>query len=317
MECTSSDISNYVVLDSGDCVSNEKTASNCEKEREVEDMDDSSGKCDKIGSELGKKGDSSHSTHKHLSDGSSQRLNELAGLTERLFSNWPCILATVLGYFPTCLSRSKNYPQKTHAQTTTAGDGPPLLEAGHVAQLDDFVQVMLYSGHSALVNQFIKTVIEHMNASTATDVSGIFSKILKNDRVTLSEENLGVVVGCVLLRSLVRLLVVEHSRPNGVASVVNISPEPAPSNEYMGSSGSRRNAHNSQKQILEVYEKMKCVFVCVFVCLFVCVCLLVCVCMHVRVSMCAYNPKMHNALHHIHVYFHAGRFWQLLDPYHC
>ena len=272
LKYTSSDISDYVVLDSGDLVSNEKS-SNCEGEGKVEDMDDSSGKCDKNVGESENDGASSSSTHKQFSDSSSQGSNELVGLVERLFSNWPCILATVLGYFPTCMSRSKNSPQKTRGQNTTAGDVPHLLEAGHVAQLDDFVQVLLYSGHSALMNQFIKTVIERMNASTATNVSEIFAKILKNDRVTLSEENLGIVVGCVLLRSLVRLVVVEHSRPNGITSVANISPEPVPSNEYLGPAGSRRSSHNSQKQILEVYEKLKCVCVCVCV---LCICMCAC-----------------------------------------
>jgi E3 ubiquitin-protein ligase EDD1 len=175
-------------------------------------------------------------------------------ILKRLFSNWSCVVTTILGYFPSCLHQDDKCPEDSASCQFT-------LEPGHVAHLDNFVQMLLYSRHKFLLYEFIKTVIHHMNADMAdVNVELIYAKILSNSEVTLSKKTVGVVVGCVLLRSLVRLLTVEHSRPNGVTMTVtssNSSSEASPSPDIPTSSRAQRNGTNDQKQILEVYKALK------------------------------------------------------------
>ena len=156
-----------------------------------------------------------------LISGSSSRLevNDSISLVKRVFSSWPCIVSTVLGYTPNCM-HSATSSSKLRGGSELNGDSH--MKAGHVTVLDAFLQKLLYSAHTQLINTFFTTVIEKITYDLEQEnAARYFQKedgSYSFDKIPLEEGSVGLVVGGVLLRAVIRLLTVEYSKPMGAST---------------------------------------------------------------------------------------------------
>lgn len=149
-------------------------------------------------------------------------------LVLRIFSNWPCIVATVLGYTPTCLHSTGSFNEQRGGHESIAGSSEQQhMKPGHVTVLDAFLQKLLYSRNTQLISTFFTTVIEKMTDDLQKEDAAQY--VQKKDdsysfeEIPLLEHTVGLVVGSVLVRAMVRLLTVEHSRPMG-ATTASVQP---------------------------------------------------------------------------------------------
>ena len=154
--------------------------------------------------------------------------NDPLSLVLQIFSNWPCIVATVLGYTPTCLHSTASLNEQRGGRESLAGSSDQQhMKPGHVTVLDAFLQKLLYSRNTQLINTFFTTVIEKMTDDLQKEDAAQYFQ--KNDgscsfeEIPLLEHTVGLVVGSVLIRAMVRLLTVEHSRPLG-ATAASVQP---------------------------------------------------------------------------------------------
>ena len=143
-------------------------------------------------------------------------------LVLQIFSNWPCAVATILGYTPNCLHSAASINEQGSGSESLSGSEESLMKPGHVTVLDAFLQKLLYSANTQLINTFFTTVIEKVAEDLQRDnAARYFQKedgSYSFEEIPLHKGTLGLVVGSVLVRALVRLLTVEHSRPTGASS---------------------------------------------------------------------------------------------------
>lgn len=148
--------------------------------------------------------------------------NDPISLVKQVFSSWPCIVATVLGYAPNCLHSTTSSSKRTCDSDSHVASSDSHMKPGHVTVLDAFLQRLLYSTHTQLINTFFTTVTEKITCDLEQeDAAKYFQKedgSYSFDKVPLQEGSVGLVVGGVLLRAVIRLLTVEFSKPLGAST---------------------------------------------------------------------------------------------------
>lgn len=164
----------------------------------------------------------SHS-NAHISGGGIPSMgNDPFSLVMRIFSSWPCIVATVLGYIPNCIHSSASVNEQRGGSKSLPASGEGHMKPGHVTVLDAFLQKLLYSTHTQLISTFLTTIIEKITDDLRREeVAGYFQKedgSYSFEEIPLHEGTVGLVVGSVLIRAIIRLLTVEHSRPLGAST---------------------------------------------------------------------------------------------------
>ena len=143
-------------------------------------------------------------------------------LVMRIFSNWPCLVATVLGYIPSCMHATASVNEQRGGSESLPASSEGHMKPGHVTVLDAFLQKLLYSTHTQLISAFFTTIIEKIaDDLQREDAAGHFQKedgSYSFEEIPLHEGTVGLVVGSVLIRAIIRLLTVEHSRPVGAST---------------------------------------------------------------------------------------------------
>ena len=122
-----------------------------------------------------------------------------------LFSNWPCIVITILGYNPLAHSKAP----------------PPNLCTVHA--LDSFVQRLYANGDIAILLRLNSTIVRHMNECLEKGQDVLDVDLGHPEHI--NEDNLALYVGMRFLRAVVRILALEHSRVKGAISDVPTSRE--------------------------------------------------------------------------------------------
>lgn len=122
-----------------------------------------------------------------------------------LFSNWSCIVITILGYNPLV-------PSKTP---------PPNMSTVHA--LDSFIQRLYANGDIAILLRLNSSIVRHMNECMEKGQDAATVDLARPENIT--EDNLALYVGMRFLRAVVRILALEHSRVKGAISEVPTSRE--------------------------------------------------------------------------------------------
>ena len=111
-----------------------------------------------------------------------------------VFTSWPCIVTTILGFCPPFLSPSGSIGKLSSVQI-----------------LDDFVISLFLNCDKSLVSSLVSTIIAHMNKSLEANAD--LSQVdLQGDLRGLTESNIALYVGMRFLKSVVRIMSLEHSR---------------------------------------------------------------------------------------------------------
>lgn len=116
-------------------------------------------------------------------------------MLDAVFTSWPCVVTTVLGFCPSFL-------------TDTPASS---LKLSPVQMLDNFVVTLYLNCDKNQLSCFVNTIISKMNSSLEknADLSNVdFSEGLER----INELNLPLYVGVRFLNSVVRLFALEHSR---------------------------------------------------------------------------------------------------------
>lgn len=118
-----------------------------------------------------------------------------------LVSNWPCLVATILGFCP--------------SETLSTNEAREVIS---VHSLDSFMSHLLLDCHVDTVTVVVDTIVRKMNEaiplSGPKDLSLLSDNIdwLKIKSFDLSEENVALLVGRRFVESAVRVLAMNHSR---------------------------------------------------------------------------------------------------------
>ena len=121
-------------------------------------------------------------------------------------TNWPCIVATILGFYP-------DDKQPTNPNDVGASSKPQRLSPVHL--LDSFTSDLILNCEEPIVNTLVATIVKHMNSALADGTSKLslekidFSKI---DSSSVDQSSIALIVGKRFLNSVVRVLALEHSR---------------------------------------------------------------------------------------------------------
>ena len=125
------------------------------------------------------------------------------------FRNWPCICTSVLGFNPFSYMESKE----------------PFPAPSSIKTLDDFVTNMFVNCDSGLVVGITGTTTTEMNKALEKGVD-IRPVIDADDNLEgMNEENVSLYVGVRYIRSVVRTLMLEHSRVKSSVAEVQLSRE--------------------------------------------------------------------------------------------
>ncbi len=125
------------------------------------------------------------------------------------FRNWPCICTTILGFNPfPCMESKTSFPALSTIQT-----------------LDNFMNNMFVNCDSGLIVGCTGTMITEMNNAFEKGVD-IKPVLEADDNLEgMDETNISLYVGVRYIRSVVRTLMLEHSRVKNSVSEVQLSRE--------------------------------------------------------------------------------------------
>lgn len=171
-----------------------------------------------------------------------------------LFTNWPCVVATVLGFYP-----SKESPSPgTHTGIDTLSPAPkprPHPALSPVSVLDSFTTALILNCDESLVNMFVSTIVYRINKTWRESGEGSQPaletlNLSKVDLRSLSEEELVWVVGKRFLNSVIRVLALEHSRVKN--SVQELRVTEGGESGLRGGGRERGTASTQRKHITQV-----------------------------------------------------------------
>ncbi len=135
-------------------------------------------------------------------------------LLQPLVSNWPCLVTTILGFYPT---------------TDVSSDSCVL---GSVPSLDSFISHLLLNCDTEAVTVVVDTILGKMNNAMSlvgtNDLSLLSDETvwLKAQNLKLTEKNVALIVGRRFVESVVRVLAMNHSRADNTRAT---SQQPRPS----------------------------------------------------------------------------------------
>ncbi len=135
-------------------------------------------------------------------------------LLQPLVSNWPCLVATILGFYPTTDASSES------------------CVFGSVPSLDSFTSHLLLNCDAETVTVVVDTILGKMNNAMsvvgANDLSLLTNDTvwLKAQNLKLTEKNVALIVGRRFVESAVRVLAMNHSRADNTRAT---SQQPRPS----------------------------------------------------------------------------------------
>ena len=142
-----------------------------------------------------------------------------------LFTNWPCIVTTVLGFYPLAQSSDSVSTQQPGGQGIGISGNP--VQSGlsqattlsSVHALDSFTTHLILNCSDSCIKNFTTTIVEKINsclaasnASNQLPVDLIDLNIQDIDLKSIDESVLPILVGKRFLNSVVRVLGMEHSR---------------------------------------------------------------------------------------------------------
>ena len=134
-------------------------------------------------------------------------------LLEPLASNWPCLVATILGFYPTSDCDSVTF--------------------NSVHSLDNFTSHLLLNCDSDTVMVVVDTIVSNMNAVVPSLVDSSDMCLLTDDikwantqNLKITEKNVPLVVGRRFVESVVRVLAMNHSRAGNALSTTQSSRQP-------------------------------------------------------------------------------------------
>ena len=180
---------------------------------------------DSVGSSGSSKPSDSLST---LEPGTSSAEHALSGTCDflgPLFTNWPCIVTTVLGFYPLGQSSDSVSTQQPGGQGIGISGNP--VQSGlsqattlsSVHALDSFTTHFILNCSDSCIKNFTTTIVEKINsclaasnASNQLPVDLIDLNIHDIDLKLIDESVLPILVGKRFLNSVVRVLGMEHSR---------------------------------------------------------------------------------------------------------
>ena len=139
--------------------------------------------------------------------------------------NWPCIVATILGFYPVRSSFDADASHPHTGQCVGGVDGPLSFRAAQsmmlssVHTLDSFTKNMILNCSEACIKNITATIVEKINwclaASTMSHqrlVDLLDANVSDLDLSSIDEMTLPIIVGKRFLNSVVRVLAMEHSR---------------------------------------------------------------------------------------------------------
>ena len=161
-----------------------------------------------------------------------------AQILEALVTNWPGIVATVLGFYLPCMikltNRTSTLEDKGHSNTCDASQenmeclscptSSATLEFNTVHSVDSFVTNLVLNCEDTTVDMIVAAIVERMNEAVfnSTDPENQVDLSLLSESVdftklpeevcVLNEHNTALLVGVRFMNSVVRLLGLEHSR---------------------------------------------------------------------------------------------------------
>ena len=140
-------------------------------------------------------------------------------MLEALVSHWPCIVTTVLGFYP--CHESISDPTTTPMTDSDQKSPSNSYQFSSVHMVDGFVTDLILNCDDTLVDKLCITIVEHMNTALSksddptanVDLSILVSEIdFNRNRDLLNEHNIALLVGKRFLCAVVRVLALEHSR---------------------------------------------------------------------------------------------------------
>ncbi len=166
-----------------------------------------------------------------------------AKMLQAIVTNWPCIVATVLGFYPPCVTNitdrtmcSRTLEDREHSSSggdahhqekmecVSCESSSTAFEFSTVHSIDSFVTNLVMNCENSTIDTIIATIIERMNSAIfeSTDPENQVDLSLLSESVDftkspeevcmLNEHNTALVVGVRFMNSVVRLMGLEHSR---------------------------------------------------------------------------------------------------------
>ena len=136
-----------------------------------------------------------------------------------LFSNWPGIVTTILGFYPLGPSEDGSSILKEGARSTTQLCDPPQSGSSQnkmmssVQVLDSFTMHLILNCSEACIENFTSTIIFKINSCLAESSSiDLDTTVHDVDLSRIDEKSLPMLVGKRFLNSVIRVLAMEHSR---------------------------------------------------------------------------------------------------------
>ena len=160
-------------------------------------------------------------------------------ILEALVTNWPCIVATILGFYPPCVIKFTDrtsactLEDKGHSsivcdermESVSSEVGSRIsFEFSTVHSIDSFVTNLVLNCEAATVDTIVATIVKKMNDAVfnsadpenQVDLSLLSESVdftkLPEEVCCLNEYNTALLVGVRFMNSIVRLLGLEHSR---------------------------------------------------------------------------------------------------------
>ena len=161
-----------------------------------------------------------------------------AQMLQALVTNWPCIVATILGFYPPCVTKLVDRTctlEDSNACDTlqesmegvsvkNCDNSSTTLEFSTVHSVDSFVTNLILNCEDATIDTLVAAIVERMNSAVFKSTSSgneidlpLLSESVDfttppEDVCALNEHNVSLLVGVRFMNSVVRLLGLEHSR---------------------------------------------------------------------------------------------------------
>ena len=161
-----------------------------------------------------------------------------------LVTSWPCVVATVLGFYPSCVTKSSSTKTPSgggilesksslqlglsREETGAGGSSEYNFSSGldfcSVHTLDSFTSSLVLNCEESTINILVASIIEKMNAAVLSSTRGdnevdltLLSESIDftkppEEVCDLNSHNVALLVGQRFMNSVVRLLGLEHSR---------------------------------------------------------------------------------------------------------
>ena len=153
---------------------------------------------------------------------SSKRLSY--NILDNLFTNWPCIVTTILGYYPVGQSTDGTSNQQQSKNTIGQLHDPNWSTLSHnrsimstVQSLDGFTTQLILNCSDSYIDKFTSTIVQKINScladeSTQRSLDLIDINVHDIGLKLIDDKLLPIVVGKRFLNSVIRVLGMEHSR---------------------------------------------------------------------------------------------------------